>query len=181
MVLRLSSNKIDRSDDETNFPHKLLLTNRQVSDLCKAFTNNLSVNIKLLKTQLSRRIQSGQFLGRLLCPLIKTGLLLINNVLKSLVNSVLIPLGVASASVADAGMHKKILGSGTTTLIISIEDLEDIMKIVKSLEDPGLLMKGISETIQNKAKELKCEFLVMLLRKLGASLLGNVLRGKGVK
>ena len=115
------------------------------------------------------------------CPLIKTGLLLINNVLKSLVNSVLIPLGVASASVADAGIHKKILGSGTTTLIISNEELEDIMKIVKSLEDPGLLMKGISETIQNEAKELKCEFLVMLLRKLGASLLGNVLRGKGVK
>ena len=71
MVLRLSSNKIDRSDDETNFPHKLLLTNRQVSDLCKAFTNNLSVNIKLLKTQLSRRIQSGQFLGRLLLSINK--------------------------------------------------------------------------------------------------------------
>ena len=93
----------------------------------------------------------------------------------------MIPLGVASASVADAGIHKKFLGSGTTTLIISNEELEDIMKIVKSLEYPGLLVKGISETIQNEAKELQCEFLVMLLRKLDASLLGNMLTGKGVK
>ena len=64
-------------DDETNFPHKLLLTNRQVKNLCKAFENNLSTDIKLWKTQLSKMIQSGGFLGRLLGLLLKTGLPLI--------------------------------------------------------------------------------------------------------
>ena len=109
VVLRLSSNMI--GDNETNFPHKLLLTNRQVSKLCKAFANHLSANMKLPKTQLSKMIQSGGFLGRLLGPLLKTGLLLIKNVIKPLAKSVLIPLGLtAAASVADAGIHKKILG-----------------------------------------------------------------------
>ena len=82
VVLRLSSNKI--GDDETNFPHKLLLTNRQVSKLCKAFANKLSSDIKLSKTQISKMIQSGGFLGRLLGPLLKTGLLLTTNVIKPL-------------------------------------------------------------------------------------------------
>ena len=66
IVLRLSSNMIGNSDDETNFPHKLLLTNRQVVNLRKAFANNSSTDIKLSKTQLSKMIQSGGFLGRLL-------------------------------------------------------------------------------------------------------------------
>ena len=70
-VLRLSSNMI--SDNETNFPHKLFLTNRQVSNFRKAFANHLSTDIKLLKTQLSKMIQSRGFLGRLLGPLLKTG------------------------------------------------------------------------------------------------------------
>ena len=74
VVLRLSSNMIDNSDDETKFPRKLLLTNRQVTNLCKAFANNLIIDIKLSKTQLSKMIQSGGFLGRLLGPLPKTGL-----------------------------------------------------------------------------------------------------------
>ena len=77
VVLRLSSNMIGNSDDETNFPHELLLTNRQVENLCRAFANNSSTDIKLSKTQLSKMIQSGGFLGRLLGPLLKTGLLLI--------------------------------------------------------------------------------------------------------
>ena len=68
-------------DNETNFPHELLLTNGQVSNLCKAFANHLSANIKLSKTQLSKMIKSGGFLGRLLGPLLKTGLPLIENVL----------------------------------------------------------------------------------------------------
>ena len=76
-VLRLSSNTI--SDDETNFLQKLCLTNRQVSNLCKAFANKSSTGIKLQKTQLSQMIQSGGFLGRLLVPLLKTGLPLIKN------------------------------------------------------------------------------------------------------
>ena len=109
VVLRLSSNMI--GDNESNFPHKLLLINRQVSNLRKAFTNYLSANIKLSKTQLSKMIQSGGFLGRLLGPLLKTGLPLIKNVIKPLANSVLIPLGLtAAASAADAEIHKKNLG-----------------------------------------------------------------------
>ena len=95
-------------DDEINFSHKLLLTNRQVSNLRKAFANYLSTNIKLSKTQISKMIQSGGSLGRLLDPLLKTRLPLIKNVIKSLAKSVLIPLGItAAASAADAGMHKK--------------------------------------------------------------------------
>ena len=106
VVLRLSSNMI--GNDETNFPPKLLLTNRQVADLCKAFANNLSTDIKLSKTQISKMIQSGGFLGRLLGPLLKTGLPLIKNVIKPLAKSVLIPLGLtAVALAADAGIHKK--------------------------------------------------------------------------
>ena len=161
VVLRLSSNMI--GDDETNFPHKLLLTNRQVSNLRKAFANYLSTNIKLSKTQISNMIQSGGSLGRLLDPLLKTRLPLIKNVIKSLAKSVLIPLGItAAASAADAEMHKKILGSGhnNTTLIISNNEMEDIIKIVKPLEDSGLLLKGVTETVQNEIKEQKREFLV---------------------
>ena len=106
VVLRLSSNMI--GDNETNFPHKLLLTNRQVSNLRKAFANHLSADIKLSKTQLSKMIQSGGFLSRLLGPLLKTGLPLIKNTVKTLTKSVLIPLGLtAAASTADAGIHRK--------------------------------------------------------------------------
>ena len=76
--------------------------------------------------------------------------------------------------------RKKILGSGNTTLIISNDEMEDIIKIVKSLEDSGLLLKGVSETIQNEAKEQKGGFLSMLLGTLGASLLGNILAGRGI-
>ena len=106
VVLRLSSNII--GDNETNFPHELLLTNRQVSKLRKAFTNNSSTDIKLSKTQLSKIIQSGGFLGRLLGPLLKAGLPFIKNVIKPLAKNVLIPLGLtAAASAANAGIHKK--------------------------------------------------------------------------
>ena len=183
VVLRLSSNMI--GDNETNFPHKLLLTNRQVSNLRKAFVNHLSTDIKLSKTQLSKMIQSGGFFGRSLGPLLKTGLPLIKNVIKPLARSVLIPLGLtAAASAADAGIHKKILGSGHhpsfTTLILSNNEMEDIIKIVKSLEDSGLLLKGVTETVQNEVKEQKGGFLSMLLGTLGASLLGNILAGKGI-
>ena len=95
-------------DNETNFPHKLLLTNRQVANSCKAFANYLSTAIKLSKTQLSKMIQSGGFLVRLLGPLLKTGLPLIKNVIKPLATSVLIPLGLtAAASAADAEYIKK--------------------------------------------------------------------------
>ena len=178
VVLRLSSNMIGNSDDETNFSHKLLLTNRQVANLRKVFANHLSTDIKLSKTQLYKMIQSKRLLG----PLLKTGLLLIKSVIKSLAKSVLIPLGLtAVASQADAGIHKKILGSGnnTTTLIISNNEMEDIIKTIKSLEDSGLLLKGVTDTVQNEVKEQKGGFLSMLLGRLGASLLKNILAGKG--
>ena len=84
-------------DEETNFPHKLSLTNKQVENLCKAFNNKSSTNIKLWKTQLFKMIQSGGFLGRLFGPLLKTGLPLIKNVIKHLAESLLIPLGLTSA------------------------------------------------------------------------------------
>ena len=153
VVLRLSSNVI--GDNETYFPHKLFLTNRQVSNLRKAFANHVSADTKLSKTQLSKMIQSGGFLGRLLGPLLKAGLPLMKNVIKPLAKSVLIPLVLtaAAASAADAGIHKKILGSGNmTTLIISNDENYDITKIVKSLEDSGLLVKGITETVQQEVK-----------------------------
>ena len=126
-------------------------------------------------------IQSGGFLGKLLGPLLKTGLPLIKNVITPLAKSALIPLGLtAAASAADAGIHKKILGSGNTTLITSNKDMEDLIKIVKSLEDSDLLLKGVTESVQNEVKEQKGRFLSMLLGTLGARLLGNLLTGKGV-
>ena len=105
-------------------------------------------------------IQSGGFLGRLLGPLLKTGLPLISNVIKPLGKSVLITLGLTAA--ADAGTHKKVLGSDNNrplssashiTLIISNKEINGIIKIVKSLEDSGLLLKGVTETVQNEVKE----------------------------
>ena len=189
VVLRLSSNMVGNSNDNTNFPHELLLTNRQVANIRKAFAKNTSIDMKLTKTQLSKMIQSGGFLGRLLGPLLKTGLPLMKSVIKPLAKSVLIPLGLtAAASAADAGIHKKILGSGhnnnNTTLIISNDEMDAILKIVKSLEDSGVLLKGVSETIQHEAKEQRGGFLSMLLVTLGACLLGDVLSkclsGRGV-
>ena len=98
---------IDNSDDKTDFPNELLLTNRPVANLRNAFANNLSTDIKLSKTQLSKMIESGGFLGRLLGPLLKARLPLMKNVIKPLAKSILIPLGLtAAASAADAGIHK---------------------------------------------------------------------------
>ena len=74
VTLKITPNVVCDSNDENNFPHKLLLTNTQVSRLPKAFSNNFSDNIKLSKTQLHKILQSGGFLGRLLEPLLKTGL-----------------------------------------------------------------------------------------------------------
>ena len=109
------------------------------------------------------------------------GLPLIKNVIKSLAKSVLIHLQLTSAaSAADVGIHKKILGSGNTTLIISNNEMEDIIKVVKSLEDSGLLLDGVTKTVHNKVKEQKGGFLSILLGILGASLLGNFLTGKGI-
>ena len=91
---------IGNYDDETNFPHELLLTNRQVTNLRKAFANNSSTDIRLSQTQLSKMIQSGRFLGKLLGPLLKTELPLIKNVIKPLAKSVLIPLRLTTVAFA---------------------------------------------------------------------------------
>ena len=179
VVLRLLSNIIDNSDDETNFPHKFLLTNRQNANLCKAFANYLSTE---LRQKLNYVRCKEVFFGRLSGLLLKTGLPLMKSVIQPLAKSVIIPLGLtAAASAADAGIHKKILVSGhNTTLIISNNEIKDILKIIKSLEDSGLLLEGVSETIKNEAKEQKGGFPSMLLGTLGAKLLGNMLAGKGV-
>ena len=132
--------------------------------------------------------QSGVFLGRLLGSLLKTGLSLIGNVLEPLAKCVLIPLGLTTAALAtDVAIPKKMFGSGlgpsdlasrNTTLIISNEEMNHIMKVVKSLEASGLLIKGISEIIKKEEKEQKGRFLSMLLGTLSATLIGNLLTGK---
>ena len=175
VILRLSSNMIGNSDDETNFPHKLLLTNRLVANLCKAFANHTSTDIKLPKAQLTK-MQKGGFL-KFLAPLLKSGLPLLKSVIK--------PLGMlgltAAASATDADIHKKVLGTGNhTTLIISNDDLKDLVEVIKTLENSGILSDGITEKLKNEVKEQKGGFLSMLLGTLGASLLGNMLVGKGV-
>ena len=172
VVLRLSSNMVGNSDDEFNFPHKLLLTNGQTLSPRKAFDNYASVDIKFSKEQLTK-MQKGGFL-KLLLPLLK---------------SAVKPLGMlgltVAASATDAAINKRILGSGNhITLIISNNDMQDLLKIVKSLKDSGVLLNGITETVQNEVKEQKDGFLSMLLGTLDASLLGDLLTknlsGRGV-
>ena len=116
--------------------------------------------------------QLGRVLGRLLGWLLKTGWPFIGNVLKPLAKSVLIPLGLtAAASATDAG--KTLFGFGNTTLIISNEETNDVIEIVKSLKKSSLLIKGVSKIIKNEAKEQKGGFFGLLLGTLGASLLRN--------
>ena len=142
MILKVSSNKIGNSDDETNFPHTLLLTNRQVSSLRKAFANHTSMDIKLSKAQLTKMQNSG--ILRFVAPLLKSGLPLLKSVIKA---KGMLGLS-AAASGTDAAINEKILGSGNhTTLTISNDDTQHLLKIIKSLEDSGLLLDGITETV----------------------------------
>ena len=101
------------------------------------------------------------------------------SVIKPQAKSVLVPLGLTAASAADAGIHKKIIESGhNTTLVISNGDMQDLFKIIKSIEDSGILLKEVSETNQNEAKDQRGGFLSMLLGTLGAILLGDMLFDK---
>ena len=151
VTLKLSSNVAGDSNDENKFPHKFLLTNTQVLKTRKAFANGSSANTKLSKTHLLKIGESGGFLGRLLGPLLKTGLLFLGNILKPLAQSVLLPLGLTAAAAAtDAAIHKKMIGSGFTTLIISNEEMNDIMEKVKSIEDSGLLIKQLVKQLKTK-------------------------------
>ena len=124
--------------------------------------------------------QEGGFLI-FLRPLMTAGLPLIKSILTPLAKSVLLRLeSSAGMSAADATVQKKICGPENTALIYSNEEMEDIMKIVKSLQQSGLLIKGIRETIKNEAKEQKGGFLSTLLGTLPASMLGSALTGRGV-
>ena len=112
--------------------------------------NNMSTSLKLSKSQIYKIIQSGGFLGSLLSklagPLMKVAIPLAKNVLA--------PLGITAATSAiDAGIQKKVRGSGTTTLIISNKEMNDTMKIVQALEDSNILLKGVTKTIKNETKE----------------------------
>ena len=121
----------------------MLLTNKQVSKLRKAVSNGSSADVKSSKTQLHKIRQSGGLLGRLLRPLLKTGLPLMKNVLKPFAKSVLIPLRLAAAaSATDAAIHDKMFGVSTTALVFSNKDLNVIMKIIKSPEEYSLLTNG---------------------------------------
>ena len=149
-TLRMSLKMLDGND----LPHKLLLTARQKTELRNAFNNNMSAYLKLSKTQISKIIQSGGFLRSLLSklagPLMKVAIPLAKNVLA--------PLGItAAASAIDAGIQKKIHGSGITTLIISNEEMNDI-KIVQALEDSNILLKRVTKTIKSETKEQKGGF-----------------------
>ena len=138
----------------------------------------MATDLKLSKAQIKKMIQSGGFLGKLLTklagPLMKVAM--------SLAKNALAPLGLtATMSAIDGSIQKNMHGSGATKLIIENEDMNDIMKIIEALENSGILLKGMSKTIENETKEQKGGFLSMLLGTLGASLLGNLLSsGKGI-
>ena len=168
-TLRMNLKMFDGND----LPHELLLTKRQKSKL-----RNTSTDLKLSKAQVSKIIQSGGFVGSLLSKL--AGLPM--KVAVPSAKNILAPLGItAAASAIDAGIQKKIHGSGTTTLIIANKKkMNDIIEIVQVLKDSNVLMKGVTKTIKNKIKKQKGGFLSMLLGTLGASLLGNMLAGKGI-
>ena len=159
--------------NKDELPHELLLTTRQNTKLRNAINNNLATDIKLSKAQIKKSIQSGGFLGKLFSKL--AGPLM--KVTMPLVKSVLAPLGLTAAmSAIDGSIQNKIHGSGVK-LIIEQEDMNDIMKIIETLENSGILLKGISKTIENETKEQRGGFLSMLLGTLGASLLGNLITG----
>ena len=121
-ALRISLKMFNGND----LPHQLLLTTRQKIKLRNAFNNNMSTDLKLSKAKISKIIMSGGCLGKLLGPLLKAGLPLIENVIKPLAKSILIPLGLtAAASAADAGIPN--------------EEMNDIINIVQALEDSNVL------------------------------------------
>ena len=170
-TLRLGIKNFNK--DET--PHELLLTTRQNTKLRNAINNNSAFDIKLSKAQIKKLIQSGGYLGKLFSklagPLLKVAMLLAKNVLA--------PLGLTAAmSAIDGSIQKKIHGSGVKLIIE--EDMQDIIKIIRELANSDILLKGVSKTIENEIKEQRGGFLSMLLGTLGASLLGNLLTGKGI-
>ena len=172
VTLRLSTKNFNKNE----VPHDLLLTTRQNTKLRNALNNNSATDIRLSKVQIRKLIQSGGFLGKLFSklagPLMKVAMPLAKNVLA--------PLGLTVAmSATDGSIQKKIHGSGIK-LIIEAEDMQDIIKIIKELENYDILLKGVSKTIENEIKEQRGGFLSMLLGTLGVSLLGNLLTEKDI-
>ena len=140
--------------NKDELPHELLLTTRQNTKLCNTINNNLATDIKLSKAQIKKLIQSGGFLGKLLSklvgPLMKEAM--------SLAQNVLTPLGLTAAmSAIDGSMQKKLHGSGVK-LIIEQEDMNDIIKIIEALENSGILLKGVTRTIENETKDKEEDF-----------------------
>ena len=153
-TLRMSLKMFDGND----LPHDLLLKSRQRTKLRNVFNNNMSTGVKLSEAQISKLIQSrgvlGSLLSKLAGPLMKVTIHLAKNVLA--------PLGItAAASVTDAEIQKKIHGSGTTTLIISKKEMNDLIKIIQALQDSNILLKGVTKTIKNETKKQKGGFLSM--------------------
>ena len=149
-TLRLGIKNFNKDE----LPHELLLSTRQNTKLRNAINNNLGTDIKLRKAQIKKLIRSGRFLGKLLSklagPLIKVAMPLAKNVLA--------PLGLTVAiSAIDGSMQKKIHGSGVK-LIIEQEDMNDIMKIIEAFENSGILLKGVSKTIEIETKEQRGGF-----------------------
>ena len=173
-TLRVGIKNLDKED----LPHELILTTRQNTKLRSAINNSLATDIKLSKAQLKKLIQSGGFLGKLLSklagPLMKVAIPLAKNVLA--------PLGLTAAmSAIDGSIQKKKMRGSGVKLIIEQEDMNDVMKIIAGLENSGILLKGVTKTIENETKEQRGGFFSMLLGTLGASLLGNLLTGgKGI-
>ena len=162
--------------NKDKLPHELLLTTRQNTKLRNAINNNLATDIKLSRAQIKTLIQSGGFLGKLLSKLVVP----LMKAATSLAKNVLAPLGLTAAmSAIDGSIQKKIHGSGVK-LIIEQEDMNDIIKIIEALENSVISLKGVTKTTENETKEQRGGFLSMLLETLGASLLGNLLSGKGL-
>ena len=172
-ALRIGIKNLNKED----LPHELLLTTRQNTKLINAISNNIATDLKLSKAQIKKIIQSGGCLGKLLSklagPLMKVAMPLAKNVLA--------PLGLTAAMSAIDGVIQKKMRGERVKLVIENEDMNDIMKTIEALENSGILLKGVSKTIENETKEQKGGFLSMLLGTLGASLLANLLSGgKGI-
>ena len=175
--------------DVNDLPSELLLTTRQKTELINEFNNNMSTDLKLSKTQISKIIQSRGFLGSLLSKLLIYSLM---KLAVPLANNILVPLQItAAASALDARIQKKIhdsgcppstmkVGSGTTTLIISNKEINEIIKMVQVLDDSNILLKGVTETIKNENKEQRGGLLGTLVGTLGSILLESLLPGKGI-
>ena len=168
-TLRLGIKNLNKDER----PHELLLTTRQNTKLHNTINNNLATDIKLSKAQIKRLIQSGGFLGKLLSKLAGP----VMKVAMPLAKNVLAPLGLTAAMPAIKGSIQKKLHGSRVKLTIEPEDMNDIIKIIEPLENSGILLKGVTKTIENETKEQRGGFLSMLLGTLGASLLGNLLSG----